>query len=360
MYFRNSSILLFILVLTGLSVAQESVAVFDFKAVGMDEQTNKAAMQIFKNELNTTGKFSVIPTEEMEAGLSTKGITALDCYDLGCAVDDGRALGTENVIIGTFSRLGEKIITEVKLVSVSQGKVVFSDRFSTVSVEDLDAVLHRLATAVAERKKIDTDVGRFGITDEEAKQPRRKKSFITSGASFSFGFPFSDSYAGVNSIKTIWWNTRYETGNFVIDNSVGVSWGSGDEAKVEVFGTLQTIAETKIAVIPWDIGIRYLFNREAEFAPYIGGGFGIHFIASQNYTDINYEAGSDEAPALHAAVGLYGFQSSNFRLTVEGKFSIVFTDAFPNSGNTSKQFGISIGVTRELGTDGKGFGCGCF
>jgi len=360
MYCNNLIILLFILILTGLVGAQESVAVFEFNAVGVDEKTTEAGMQIFRNELNATGKFSVIPTTEMEASLSAKGITDFNCYNVGCGVDYGLALGTENVIIGTFTKLGNKIITEVNLVSVSQGKVVFTDRFSTESVEDLDAVLRRLANAVAQRKKVGTEVGRFAVTEEEAQQPRRKKSFITSGGSFSFGFPFGDSYSGVNNIKTLWWNTRYETGNLVVDNSIGISWGSGDEAKVDVFGTTQTIAQTKIAVVPWDIGIRYIFSREAEFAPFLGGGVGIHFIAAQNYETIDYEVGGDEAPALHIAGGIFGFQSSNFRLTIEGKYTIVFTDAFPNSGNSSQQFGISIGITRELSTNGRGFGCGCF
>lgn len=359
MYFKNLIILLFILILTGLVVAQESAAVFEFNAVGIDEPTTSAAMQIFRNELNATGKFSVIPTEKMEASLSAKGITDFSCYDVDCGVDYGRALGTENVIIGTFTKLGEKIITEVKLVSVSQGKVVFTDRFSTVSLEDLDAVLRRLADAVAQRKKIDTEVGRFALTEEEAQEPRRKKSFITSGGSFSFGWPLGDSYSGVNNIKTIWWNVRYEAGSFVVDNSVGVSWGSGDEARFEVYpGLTQTIDQTKIAVIPWDIGMRYVFTREADFAPFIGGGVGLHFIRAQTYETIDLEG--DEALALHIAGGIFGFQSSNFRLTIEGKYTIVFSDAFPNSGSSSQQIGISIGITRELSAEDRRFGCGCF
>jgi TolB-like protein len=365
MYFKNSVFLLFILLLTGLVVAQESVAVFEFNATGIDEQTTKAAMQIFINELNATGKFSVIPTEEMETNLSAKGITDFNCLDVSCAAEYGFALGIENVIIGTYTKLGDKIIAEVKLVSVSQKKVAFMDRFSTVSVEDLDMVLRRLANAVAQRKKIATDVGRFGITEQEAEEPRRKKSFITSGASFSFGFPFGDSYSGVDNIKTFWWNTRYETGDFVVDNSVGISWGTGEKAEVEILpGITQTIAETRIAVIPWDIGVRYIFNREAEFAPFLGGGLGFHFIGSQSYNigygAESYEAGhgSDEAMALHIAGGIFGFQSSNFRLTLEGKYTIVFSDAFQNSGSSSQQFGISIGITRELSDSS--IGCGCF
>ena len=354
-------ILLYILTLTGLVVAQESVAVFEFKAVGLDEQTTEAAMQIFKNDLNETGKFAVIPTEKMAASLSAKGITDVTCHNVDCGVNYGRAIGTENVIIGSFTKLGDKVIVEVKLVSVSQGNVVFTDRFSTISLEDLDMVLKRLAGAVAQRKKIDTEVGRFAVTEEEAMEPRRKKSFITSGGSFSFGFPIGKSYSEVSSIKTLWWNTRYETGNWVIDNSFGVQWGSGDEVEIETSpGVIQTVSQTQIVALPWDIGMRYVFNRESDFAPFIGGGVGIHFIAgvTYKYENVEGETDGDTAPALHVAGGIYGFQSSNFRLTLEGKYSIVFSDAFPNSGSSSQMVGISIGITRELGRDRAG--CGCF
>jgi TolB-like protein len=354
-------VLLYILTLTGLVAAQESVAVFEFNSVGLDAQTTKAAMQIFKNDLDETGKFAVIPTEKMAANLSARGITDITCYDVDRAVNYGGAIGTENVIIGSFTKLGDKIIAEVKLVSVSQGNVVFTDRFSSISLEDLDTVLKRLAEAVAQRKKIDTEVGRFGVTEEEAMEPRRKKSFITSGGSFSFGWPIGDSYSKVSTIKTIWWNTRYETGNWVIDNSIGIQWGTGDEIEIETSpGITQTVSQTQIAAFPWDIGMRYIFNRESDFAPFIGGGVGIHFIAgvSYKYENVESELDGDTAPALHAAVGVYGFQSSNFRLTFEGKYTIVFSDAFPNSGSQSQMVGISIGITRELGKDR--FGCGCF
>jgi TolB-like protein len=363
MYLKNLFILLFILISTGLVVAQQSVAVFDFKAIGVDEQTTSAAMQIFRNELDATGKFSVIPIEKMEASLSAKGITDFICYDVGCGVDYGRSLGTDNVIIGTLTKLGEKIITEVRLLSVSQGKEVFNDRFSAASLEDLDTVLRRLARAVADRKKIETEVGRFAVTEEEAQEPRRKKSFITSGGSFGFGWPIGDSYSQVSSIKTLWWNTRYETGNWVIDNSFGIQWGSGNEVEVEVSpGFTQTVSQTRIAAFPWDIGMRYIFNRESDFAPFIGGGVGIHFIAgvTYEYQSVEGETDGDTAPALHVAGGIYGFQSSNFRLTLEGKYTIVFSDAFPNSGSSSQMIGISIGITRELSTKDRGLGCGCF
>jgi hypothetical protein len=183
-------------------------------------------------------------------------------------------------------------------------------------------------------------------------EPRRKKAYITSGASFGFGFPLGDSYNKVNNLKTVSWVMRYEADKFVIENSVGVSWGNADLDTSGIF----VIKET-ITVVPWDIGMRYIFSRENDFTPFLGGGIGLHFIGSEKLegaTD-DYIRG-DQALALHLAGGIYAFQSYDFRLAIEGKYTIVFTDAFPNSDDSSQQIGISIGISRKF-EQGEKRGC---
>jgi hypothetical protein len=344
MHNRIVLIILFSLALSGLAVAQERVVVFEFEAIGVDEQTVTAATHIFRNELGATGEFSVIPKEEMEAKLADAGITDFDCYDPDCAAANGFAVGAEKAIIGSLTKLGERLTAEVRLVNVIRKEVVFTDRFSAISLDDLDSALRKLAKAVAGRKKIESEVTRYAITEEETLEPRRKKAYITSGASFGFGFPLGDSYLKVDNLKTLTWMMRYEAGNLVIDNSVGVSWGSGEPDTIGGF----IVDKKKVTILPWDIGVRYVFNREADFTPFVGGGIGLHFIGSQDVEGTVYTQ-SDEALALHVAGGLYAFQTYDFRLTVEGKYTIVFTDAFgEESGSSSQQFGISIGVSRKF------------
>jgi len=338
-------IILFSLALTGLAVAQERAVVFEFEAIGVDEQTSTSATHIFRNELDATGKFSVIPKEEMEAKLADAGITDFACYAADCAAANGFAVGAEKAIIGSLTKLGERITAEVRLVDVVRKEVVFTDRFSAISLDDLDSALRKLAKAVAAREKIESEVTRYAITEEETGEPRRKKAYITSGASFGFGFPLGDSYLKVDNLKTLAWMMRYEAGNLVIDNSVGVSWGSS-EPDTTIWGYIED--KKRITIVPWDIGVRYIFNREADHTPFVGGGIGLHFIGSQDIGGRAYTS-SDQALALHLAGGLYAFQTYDFRLTVEGKYTIVFTDAFgEESGNSSQQLGISIGISRKL------------
>jgi hypothetical protein len=349
----HNKILLIILLwlpLTGLVVAQEKAVVFDFEAIGVDEQTCASATHIFRNELDATGKFLVMAKGDMEAKLTDQGITDFSCYEITCAASNGFALGVEKAIIGSLTKLGERITAEVRLVDVIRKEVEFTDRFSATSLDDLDSALRKLAKAVASRQKIESEVTRYAITEEETQEPRRKKSYITSGASFGFGFPLGDSYAKVSNLKTLAWVMRYEAGNLVIDNSVGITWGKGGEQDtVYDWSDNATVVDKKqVVIMPWDIGVRYVFNRESDFTPFVGGGIGLHFISSQEVSGLEYTK-SDQAMALHVAGGFYAFQSYDFRLTIEGKYTIVFTDAFgKESGNSSQQFGISIGISRKF------------
>lgn len=344
-------VVLSILVMSCLAAAQERVAVFDFEAVGIDQQTAETATRIFRSELGSSGKYSVLSIGEIESKLEGAGVTEFDCYDANCAASNALLVNAEKAVFGSVSRLGEKIIVEANLVNAVRKEVVFSDQFTSSSIDDLNVVMKKLANAVAGEKKIVSEVGRYDITAEETMEPRRRKSYITSGATFGFGFPLGDSYNKVDNLKTVSWVMRYEADKYVIENSLGISWGSAEPDTS--FGIL--VNKRTITVVPWDIGIRYVVNRESDFTPFFGGGLGFHFIGSEDLEGEVYVAG-DQALAIHLAGGIYAFQSYDFRLSVEAKYTMVFTDAFQESGDSSQQIGISIGITRKF-EQGEKRGC---
>ncbi|HUV29724.1 MAG TPA: hypothetical protein VMY05_01345 [Acidobacteriota bacterium] len=372
MLHRSICLCLFWLVLIGTGTAQERAVVFDFAGIGIDAQTIQAATHIFRNELAATGKFSVIQKGEMEAALAEEGITDFTCHEVACAADYGYKTGAENAIIGSLTKLGQKITAEVKLVSVVRKEVVFDDRFSAGSLDDLEVTLRKLAEAVAQRRQIESEATRFAVTEQEAREPMRRKAYITSGGAFGFGIPFGDSYSNVGNLFSFAWIIRYEAGKYVVDNSFGWSFGTA-EPDTTVWGI--AIDKRTIQMLTWDMGLRYVFNREADFSPFVGGGVGMHFIMEENIEGTTYPSGSDpyvksdQAMALHLAGGVYAFQSYDFRFSLELKYSIAFTDAFKESGSNSQQIGMMMAITRKIerkekaGCGGGGGGCaggGCW
>jgi len=343
--------LLFLLI-TGTAYTKQSVVIFDFEDIGVGSQTVRAATQVFRNEINATGKFAVITKAEVEARLNKAEIYDFTCYDITGASQKGNVIGSDWAIIGSLTKLGRKIIAEAQLVNVAESQVDFSDRFSSESIDDLDIVLRRLAKAIANRDKIESEADRFLLTEEETDQPRRKKSFMTSGVSFGFGFPLSDSsYSNVDNLKNLSWCMRYEAGRFVVDNSLGFSWGS---AKVILESSPDETQRKGFFVIPWDIGLRYLLSPESDLSPYVGAGLGFHFIFSAKIGDETI-VGGDQAMAAHLASGLYAFQSYDFRFIFDVKYTIVFSDAFYGSDKTSQQISLSIGIARKWESGQKRF-----
>ncbi|MBN1210936.1 MAG: hypothetical protein JXA92_00015 [candidate division Zixibacteria bacterium] len=346
------SVSFFLLLLVGSVFGQEKVVVFEFEGIGVDAQTTQAATHIFRNELNNTEEFTVISKQAMETALAEHGINDYSCYAVECASEYGYRCSAEKAVIGSLTKLGSKITAEIRIVSVVRKEAVFSDQFTAGSLDDLEMTLRRLAEAAATGEKITSETTRYTVTEEEAEAPRRKASYITTGVSLGMGFPLGDSYSGVSSIFNIAWMIRYEAQNWVVENSIGFSAGTGGE-KDTVLGVI--VDEKQIAVLPWDFGVRYVFNRKSDFTPFIGGGVGIHFISSQKSGGMVY-ADNDQAFAFHLVGGVYGFQSYDFRLGVELKYTMVFTDAFIGSEDKSHQIGINISISRKLDKEKKS-GC---
>lgn len=335
-----------------LASAKAKVAVFDFNPVGVDNQTALSASQIFRAELGAIGKYDVLTKGDIEERLQNASIYDFTAYDINSAISKGKVIDADKSVIGSLTRLGSKIIVDVQLINVGSGEIELSDRFSTDSIEDLDVVIRRLASAISSGKKVETETNKFDLTDEETGEPRRRKSFITSGVGFGFGFPVGDSsYSDVDNLKLLSWNIRYEAGKYVVENSLGISWGS-----TEV--TVDTLTDTKaskgVFIIPWDIGLRYILAPQSDISPYVGAGLGFHFVFGAKTEDYEFPvAESDQAMAMHFSAGIYAFQSYDFRLSVDAKYTIVFTDAFYGSKNNSQQIGISIGISRKWKSDQK-------
>jgi len=347
-FYRIFTLCVFLLMLGGIASAQEKAVVFEFEGIGVDQPTIEAGTRIFSNELNATGKFSVIPWGDVEAKLIERGISKFECYQISCAASYGSMAGAQKSIIGSLTRLGERITVEARLINVATEEVVFSDRFSASSIDDLDVALRKVAEAVATQTQIKSEVTRYAITEEETQEGRRKKGYITSGASFGFGFPLGNSYSKVDDLFSLAWVMRYEAGSYVLDNSLGFSSGSGGEKDTTILG--QIVDKKEVGILFWDIGLRYILNRGSDFTPFFGGGIGLHFIGSQESQGQTYME-SARAFALHLAGGMYAFQTYDFRLTVEAKYTALFTDVFLDSGSSSHQIGISIGITRKFEKD---------
>ncbi|TES91657.1 MAG: hypothetical protein E3J87_07285 [Candidatus Cloacimonadota bacterium] len=335
-----------LLIFLPLSLLGEKIAVIDFKPIGVDPSLAEVTTTLLRSDVSSYKNISLVEVGEK-----------IECDNKERAAEIGLKIKAQKVVYGTISKLGTKYIISAYVVEVSTRNIVFQDRVTASSAEDLDTASKRLAKAIATGKKVE-DVAEIGaITEEETKEPRRRKTFFTLGGKFGMGFPFADSYGGVKTLMSgdfIYW---YETPKFIAEFGVG---GTVTPITTTMGFSDTTVGETDITMRAAEftyaqMSLFYLFSKE-DFCPYAGGGIGMkNCIITRDYPGF-WDDYSESAfgLALNFNAGLIIFRTYDFRMLIEGQYSLNMAN-FATFGGPHHAFKINFGFTYKKEKDG---GCG--
>lgn len=340
-------VLSLLLLTFGKALSEETtrLIVFDLQPIGVDQATAQATVQLLRNDLAGTGRFSVVEEGQAQRVLGQM----VPCFDSRCAAEYGRQLGAEKALVGSLSRLGEKIIVELRLVDVSTAVVEYSDRMASTTVEDLDTVIQRMAKSVASGKPVEKTAEVGLIVQEEAREPLRRKNFFTVGGKIGYLFPTGDSWGKADRLLCLDWVTRYETNSFFVESLVGYRYQLNEDN-----GAFDVPIEFSIFYVP----------SLTDFSPYVGGGLGIHWIAAKRWDENgDHVNGEDErwtnnGLALNLGGGLMGFRTYDFRVIVDLRYTVVLADL--GGQDTHQGISLTFGITSPRGGDKGSRGCCMF
>ncbi|MBA7544285.1 hypothetical protein ES705_36637 [subsurface metagenome] len=139
-YFLNSSVI--------SSDSRPRVAVIPFNAIGISEADALGITLLFETTLQNTGAFDLIEQTRAEAILEAQEYSLSDCTDEFCAVEIGKLLAAEQIIIGTVGKIGKIYYLNVKLIEVETGRNLSAQKQNTATLEDLIYELERLASTL--------------------------------------------------------------------------------------------------------------------------------------------------------------------------------------------------------------------
>lgn len=132
---RDALVLLLCIVLSAVAAdeaptvqapeAKPRLAVIPLEAEGVSENDAAIATQYLTTELIRRGRFEVLEREYI-ADIMEEQALALVCNDVECAVEIGRVLAAENVLVGSVRRSGSDYVVNVRLIDVEQGRIVGS------------------------------------------------------------------------------------------------------------------------------------------------------------------------------------------------------------------------------------------
>ena len=115
-----------VVVYSSKNISSGTIAIIDFEGNGITTTEVRALTDRLRSELVGTGQFTIIERGKMEEILKEQAFQQTGCVSSECAVEVGKLLSVENIIIGSISRVGSINSVTAKVVSVESGEIIRS------------------------------------------------------------------------------------------------------------------------------------------------------------------------------------------------------------------------------------------
>ena len=115
--------ILTIIVCSSFIIAQETIAVVDFDGKGVSDTEASALTDRFASELFNLDIYKLIERERVGEILEEQGFQQSGCTTAECAVEVGQLLGTEKIITGSISKVGNVFSVSSRIINVESGEI---------------------------------------------------------------------------------------------------------------------------------------------------------------------------------------------------------------------------------------------
>ncbi|KAA3619449.1 MAG: hypothetical protein DWQ05_01640 [Calditrichaeota bacterium] len=299
---KQTVLFLLVFIFTATSVwAQKKVAIMPLQSIGLDESATVTTESLLKMELQKLlhSEIILIPYDESNSG----------CFEEKCAIDAGKNVGANEVILCRLSRLGEKVIVQFIHLDVKSGQTILSDNTTSNTIEDMDTVIKRVAMSINRGQPIAKTAEVGTITEREDKKPLRRAAHKSSGFSFGYVYP-QEGYDNVEDSFTLDFRAGYDTDKW----AVGMLFAGRKGFATNIYA-------------------HYLTTR-TDICPYFGGAFGFHWVSHEN-SDGYWDQATNEyieekrdADGFEVTVsgGIRLFRTYNFQIMANLDYAISFND----------------------------------
>jgi len=151
--FFLTSLIILMLINSAFSQENPRTAVIPFNGRDVSATEALTASDLFETALVKTETFDVIEKTQRKAVLESQSesqkLIYSGCVDESCAVEYGKILLAEQIVLGSFSRLGDGYIITAKVIDVALGRNIRADNVSFSSLDELSDSVNILAYKLA-------------------------------------------------------------------------------------------------------------------------------------------------------------------------------------------------------------------
>lgn len=322
----------------GAAEAASRVLVLPLRALGVSDTTMLVSQDLLAGSLEDLG----VPVVRPAAGGAPLPSGADACGVAECAAALAREHGAEQVVYGSLSRLGGKIIARLNVLRTGETEPWYRDQLTAASEDDLDRVMRRFAEGIAAGRPNSDRATVESVTRAETETPARRATRSGVGVRAGFLFPDGNSFGGADRLTNLRAVYRYEFKEFQIETTpvLGFTWGKSN--------------------FDWsllDVGASRIFGT-GDVSGYLGGSIGVHSVtvASRRwytyeypgyppYTYENTVRHTDTVPTLDLVAGLMALRTYDFVVVVELRYHHVFESFERAGGGGAHGFLLTFGTS---------------
>ncbi|PID28394.1 MAG: hypothetical protein CSB55_05345 [Candidatus Cloacimonadota bacterium] len=298
--------LICLIMIIGVALCADKILVLPFQN-DFSNKTSLGAVRNYLTMLLEEKNFEVVFANDFEYD-SDRALTNEEI------VKSGKSYQADQVVYINMQYLGNKIIILAKIVDAEKQKIVYSKKFTSLKVEELDAVMDETVAGFMKERE-----SKKSVKSEKKKknkrslnQPVRKKQAKRyNGITFGYLFPLHGFDGDRESKLTADYRFSFEMAN----SRAGVLAGWREGVAASLF-------------------YNYLFT-DGDISPYAGGNLGFHWIDHDSPKDVLDEFGNiieekesmrEDGIELGLNCGINFFRYYNFQMVANLEYTWTLND----------------------------------
>ena len=131
-----------------------TIAILDFQGIGVSAQEAQVLTNRLATKMVALGTYQVIERGQMQQILQEQDFQLTGCTTIECAVEIGQLIGAQQMLAGSFGKLGTVYTIDMRIIDVETGRILKSTSY------DIEGSINRLLSeglAGAVRRIAETD-----------------------------------------------------------------------------------------------------------------------------------------------------------------------------------------------------------
>ena len=160
-----------------LAAGKETVAILDFEGRGISQMEAQTLTDRLMSEMVNTNAVIMVERNQMEEIMQEQGFQQSGCTTSECAAEVGALLGVQNMVSGSFGKLGNSYTIDAKLFSVSTGGTIRSvSKTYKGEVDGLLVIIEIVAWELVGLQAPADKIAKVAAANEQASTaPRERK-----------------------------------------------------------------------------------------------------------------------------------------------------------------------------------------